>query len=75
MAGPVSSTRTKSACRPTPTLTAAAQLNSSNFQNYRLFVERGGITYVGYRDKQMVSNQQRLNGTAADALLAALGLN
>ncbi|EHN66753.1 hypothetical protein [Comamonas testosteroni] len=51
------------------------QLNVSNFQNYRLFVERGGITYVGYRDKQMVSNQQRLNGTAADALLAALGLN
>ena len=51
------------------------QLNVSNFQNYRLFVERGGITYIGYRDKQMVSNQQRLNGTAADALLAALGLN
>jgi hypothetical protein len=49
--------------------------NVSNFQNYRLFIERGGITYVGYRDKQMVSNQLRLNGTAADAPLAALGLN
>ncbi|MEG0148432.1 MAG: hypothetical protein RR701_03535 [Comamonas sp.] len=51
------------------------QLNVSNFQNYRLFVERGGVTYLGYRDKQMVSYQQRLNKVAAEALLASLGLN
>ena len=52
-----------------------AQLSDTNFQNYRLFVERGGVTYVGFRDKQLVSNQQRLNMPAADALLAQLGLN
>lgn len=51
------------------------QLNVNNFQNYRLFVERGGIAYVGFRDKQMVSFQQRLNKTAAEALLASVGLN
>ena len=51
------------------------QLSDTNFQNYRLFIERGGVTYVGYRDKQLVSNQQRLNQPAADALLGQLGLN
>lgn len=50
------------------------QLNTSNSQTYRLFVERGGVTYVGFRDKPTVSYQQRLNQVAADALLASLGI-
>ena len=51
------------------------QLNTSNFPSYRIFVERNGITHVGFRDKPATSFQQRLNKTAAEALLATLGIN
>ena len=43
-------------------------------ENHRLFVERNGVGYLGYRDKPQVSIQQRLNWPAADALLGRLGL-
>lgn len=49
-------------------------LNVSNSQTYRLFIERAGITYVGYRDKPRISNQQRLNEVAANALFSSLGM-
>lgn len=52
-----------------------AQLSDANFQNNRLFVERSGLIYVGYKDKPLTSKQQRLNGPAADSLLSQLGLN
>lgn len=52
-----------------------AQISDANFQNNRLFVERGGVTYVGFKDKPLSSKQQRLNGPAAESLLAQLGLN
>lgn len=41
----------------------------------RMFVERNSIAYVGGQDKLQVSNQQRLNLQAAEALAASLGLN
>lgn len=41
---------------------------------HRLFVERGGKVYWGYRDKLRVDNTLRLNGPAMDALLQPLGL-
>jgi hypothetical protein len=40
----------------------------------RILVERAGKVHYGSRDKLTVSNQLRLNLAAADALLAALGL-
>lgn len=52
-----------------------AQISAANFQNNRLFVERSGLTSVGYKDKPLTSKQQRLNGPAADSLLMQLGLN
>lgn len=52
-----------------------AQISDANFQNNRLFVERSGVTYVGFKDKPMTSKQQRLNGPAAESLLAQLGLD
>ncbi len=43
--------------------------------NYnRLFVERGGKVYWGWRDKLRIDNTQRLNAEAMDALFAQLGL-
>jgi hypothetical protein len=51
------------------------QLNATNFQTYRIFVEANGITHVGFKDKESTSFQQRLNKPAAEALLAALGLD
>jgi trimeric autotransporter adhesin len=44
-------------------------------RSYRLFVERSNVTYVGGQDKLQVSNQQRLNLQAAEALGSSLGLN
>lgn len=41
----------------------------------RLFVERGGKVYYGYRDKLRTDHALRLNGEAMDALLAQLGLS
>ncbi len=52
-----------------------AQISAANFQNHRLFVERDGVTYVGYKDKPLTSKQQRLNEPAAEALLSKLGLD
>lgn len=52
-----------------------AQISDANFQNNRLFVERSGVTFVGYKDKPLTSKQQRLNGPAAEALLFQLGLD
>jgi trimeric autotransporter adhesin len=43
--------------------------------SYRLFVERNNVTYTGGQDKLQVSNQQRLNLQAGEALGTALGLN
>ncbi len=40
----------------------------------RLFVERGGKVYFGFRTKLGVDNTLRLNAPALDALLAPLGL-
>lgn len=51
-----------------------AQLSHADAQAYRLFVERNGVTFIGYRDKPQVSRQQRLNKPAAEALLSRLGL-
>lgn len=44
-----------------------------NYQ--RILVEREGKVRYGMREKLTPTNQLRLNDTAADALLAALGLN
>ncbi|MBX3621657.1 MAG: hypothetical protein KF891_16935 [Rhizobacter sp.] len=41
----------------------------------RLFVERGGKVYYGFRVKPVVDNTLRLNLTATDALLQQLGLS
>lgn len=51
-----------------------AQLSQFGAQAYRLFIERQGVAYIGYRDKPQVTKQQRLNGKAAEALLSKLGL-
>ena len=51
------------------------QLNTSYFPRERIFVERNGVTHVGFKDKPTTSFQQRLNKTATDALLATLGIN
>jgi hypothetical protein len=40
----------------------------------RVFVERGGAVYFGYRSKQGVNNSARLNTTAGTALLNQLGM-
>jgi len=50
------------------------QLSDVTSQAYRLFVERNGVAFVGFRDKPQVSHQQRLNGAAAEALLSKFGL-
>jgi trimeric autotransporter adhesin len=43
--------------------------------NYnRVFVERGGMVYFGYRSKPLMTNVARLNNAAATALLAQLGV-
>ena len=39
----------------------------------RIFVERGGNVYYGYRDKLRVDNAVRLNAQGMDALFAPLG--
>ena len=52
-----------------------AQLNTSSFPRERIFVERNGVTHVGFKDKPTTSFQQRLNKTATNALLATLGIN
>ena len=41
----------------------------------RIFVERGGKVYYGYRDKLRVDNAVRLNAQGMDALFAQLGLS
>ena len=41
----------------------------------RVFVERGGKVYYGYRDKLRVDNAVRLNAQGMDALFAQLGLS
>lgn len=51
------------------------QLSDATSQSYRLFVERNGVAFVGYRDKPRVSPQQRLNVEAVDALFARLGID
>ena len=51
------------------------QLNTSSFPRERIFVERNGVTHVGFKDKPTTSFQQRLNKTATNALLATLGIN
>lgn len=52
-----------------------AQLSEFGAQAYRLFIERQGVTFTGFRDKPQISKQQRLNGPAAEALLGQLGLD
>ena len=47
----------------------ATRLNYS-----RIFVERGGKVYYGYRDKLRIDNALRLNGEGMDAMFAQLGL-
>ncbi|CAN5305971.1 hypothetical protein BH11PSE9_BH11PSE9_18730 [soil metagenome] len=43
--------------------------------NYnRVFVERGGLIYLGYQSKPIVNSNARLNTIGATALLAQLGL-
>ena len=51
------------------------QINTSYFPRERIFVERNGVTHVGFKDKPTTSFQQRLNKTATDALLSTLGVN
>ena len=41
----------------------------------RIFVERGGKVYYGYRDKLRIDHSLRLNGEAMDAMLTQLGLS
>jgi hypothetical protein len=40
----------------------------------RAYVERGGVVYVGFQSKPVVTNSARLNSVAAKALLAQLGM-
>jgi hypothetical protein len=40
----------------------------------RVFVERAGQVYWGYKDKLATYKVVRLNGTAGNALLSQLGL-
>ena len=40
----------------------------------RVFVERGGKVFFGFKNNLSITNSARLNKTAADALLAKLGL-
>lgn len=40
----------------------------------RIFVERAGKVYFGWRDKLRIDNALRLNGKGMDAMLAQLGL-
>jgi hypothetical protein len=47
-----------------------AQLNTE-----RVFVEREGAVYFGFRNKLRVSNSIRLNDIATDALFGALGIS
>lgn len=49
--------------------TQAAPLNYN-----RVFVERGGLVYLGSQSKPIVSNAARLNTVAATALLTQLGV-
>lgn len=49
--------------------------SAANLGYHRIMVEREGKVRYGSRDKLTPTNQLRLNGGAADALLAALGLN
>jgi trimeric autotransporter adhesin len=49
-----------------------ASTNSLGYK--RIFVERGGKLYFGFRDKLGVDNNLRLNKEAMDALLAQLNL-
>lgn len=51
------------------------QLNTSSAQTYRLFIERNGVTYNGFKDKPMTNYQLRLNETAAVKLLTSVGLD
>lgn len=48
---------------------AAAPLTYS-----RVFVERGGLVYLGYQVKPQVTSRARLNAVAATALLSQLGM-
>jgi hypothetical protein len=50
-----------------PTQTAPLNYN-------RVFVERGGLVYLGYQSKPIVSNSARLNTVATTALLTQLGV-
>lgn len=47
---------------------------ASTLVDNRLFVERGGKVYYGYRDKLRVDHAVRLNTEAMDALLGQLNL-
>lgn len=46
----------------------------SNLSYERVFVERGGQVYRGYKDRLTTSKVVRLNGTAGNAVLSQLGL-
>lgn len=54
---------------------ANAPASAATLGYNRILVERGGKVWYGSRDKLATTNQLRLNGGGADALLAALGLN
>jgi len=51
---------------------APVQAASLNYN--RVFVERGGVIYLGYQSKLGVVNSARLNLAAANALLTQLGI-
>lgn len=51
---------------------APAQAQALNYD--RVFVERGGVVYYGYRSKPLVTNTARLNMVGANALLTQLSL-
>ena len=53
---------------------AQVPVDATGLTYNRLFVERAGKVYWGWRDKLRIDNTLRLNGEAMDALFAQLGL-
>jgi hypothetical protein len=49
-------------------------LQAASLNYNRVFVERGGLIYLGYQSKPTVTNKARLNAVASTALLTQLGL-
>ncbi len=47
---------------------------TSTLGNNRVFIERNGVIYYGFKDKLTVTNLARFNDQASDALLAKLGM-